>query len=103
MTSIIGNIVGCIERIVKGKMTKAEVDIALSDLATHKTEPLQWRTSVVDLLKLLDLDSSIQSRETLAGELGFPGHFGGSASDNTTLHRMIMEHIASRDTRIPKA
>lgn len=103
MTSFIGNIITAIKNIVRGPMSKYEVDNALTSLSQHRPEQLAWRTSVVDLLKLLDLDTSIAARETLAGELGFPGHFTGSANDNTTLHRLIMEDVAKHYTKIPTA
>jgi len=101
MTSFIGNIITAIKNLVTGPMSRGEVDRALSSLAEHRTEQLQWRNSVVDLLKLLNLDSSISARETLAGELGFQGQFTGSTADNTTLHRLVMEDVAKHYTKIP--
>lgn len=101
MTSIIGKIVGAIERLIQGPMTAAEVQLRLNNLAATKTERLAWQTSVVDLLKLLDLDSSMNARRMLADELAFEGHFNGSAEDNAVLHEMVMEDIARRYTKIP--
>ncbi len=54
---------------------------------------LQWRDSVVDLLKLMGQDSSLHARATLAHELGYHGVFTGTADQNTWLHRQLMDHL----------
>lgn len=101
MTSIIGKVIGAIERLIQGPMTSTEVQTSLNKLAATKTERLAWQTSVVDLLKLLDLDSSLNARRMLADELAFEGDFSGSAKDNEALHELVMEDIARRYTKIP--
>ncbi len=62
---------------------------------------LNWRTSIVDLLKLLSLDSSLQSRTALAHELGFTGNTSDSASMNIWLHQEVMSRVAANGGKVP--
>lgn len=62
---------------------------------------LNWKTSIVDLLKLLDLDSSLQSRKELAAELDYAGDAGDSAAMNIWLHRQVMNKLAANGGRVP--
>jgi hypothetical protein len=62
---------------------------------------LNWRTSIVDLMKLLDLDSSLSNRSELAGELGYTGAKDGSAEMNIWLHREVMRQLAANGGRVP--
>ncbi len=101
--NIIGKIVARITHLIKGPMTHEEVTHALTMAEARKSERLAWQTSVVDLLKLLDLDSSLNARKQLADELAFEGTFTGSAEDNGALHELVMDDIAKRYTKIPKA
>ncbi|WP_158671368.1 DUF3597 domain-containing protein, partial [Bradyrhizobium guangdongense] len=55
--------------------------------AAHKGEKLEWRTSIVDLMKALDIDSSLAARKDLAKELGYSGDMNDSASMNVWLHK----------------
>lgn len=64
-------------------------------------DTLNWRTSIVDLLKLLDLDSSFQSRTALAHELGFTGNTADSATMNNWLHQQVMSRIAANGGKLP--
>ena len=62
---------------------------------------LNWKTSIVDLLKLLDLDSSLQSRKELAAELHYTGDTGDSAAMNIWLHRQVMNKLAANGGKVP--
>ncbi len=74
---------------------------ALDDLASKRTERLDWRNSIVDLLKLLNMDSSIGARQKLAHELG-RDHFIGSADDNIWLHGEVMKAIGLHTIPLPR-
>jgi hypothetical protein len=67
----------------------------LTARAAKKTEPLDWRRSVVDLLKVLDEDSSLQARKSLAIELGYDGDPVESDKMNVWLHAAVMKHVES--------
>lgn len=62
---------------------------------------LDWRKSIVDLMKLLDLDSSLGARKALADELGFKGDKGDSASMNIWLHKQVMTKLAANGGIVP--
>jgi hypothetical protein len=62
---------------------------------------LNWKSSIVDLLKLLDLDSSLQSRKELAAELHYTGDTSDSASMNIWLHRQVMNKLAANGGKVP--
>ncbi|WP_267378697.1 DUF3597 domain-containing protein [Sphingomonas sp. GC_Shp_6] len=71
-----------------------DADAALAKIAHAKGDPdLNWQTSIVDLMKLLGLDSSLANREQLATELGYTGEKDGSAEMNTWLHEAVMNRI----------
>jgi hypothetical protein len=70
--------------------------------ASHTAEKLNWRTSVVDLLKLLGIDSSLEHRKELATELGCPADkMGDSAQMNTWLHKAVLQKVASSGGTVP--
>lgn len=81
----------------------AQVDVAaiLNDLAAKNPQKLNWRTSIVDLMKLLDLDSSLTARKTLAQELGYKGDMGDSATMNIWLHKQVMIKLAENGGKVP--
>ncbi|HST36610.1 MAG TPA: DUF3597 domain-containing protein [Allosphingosinicella sp.] len=62
---------------------------------------LNWKSSIVDLMKLLDLDSSLDNRKALATELGYTGALDGSAEMNIWLHRKVMEQLAANGATVP--
>jgi len=72
-----------------------DVDAVLARLAAEKGQPSNYKTSIVDLMKLLDLDSSLDNRKSLAGELGYTGALDGSAEMNMWLHRHTMRQLAA--------
>lgn len=75
----------------------------LEKLAAANAQKLNWRTSIVDLLKLLDIDSSLAARKELATELGCPANLmGDSAQMNTWLHKTVLARIAANGGNVPK-
>jgi hypothetical protein len=81
----------------------AEVDVAqmLDGMARQAGQPLNWKTSIVDLMKLLGLDSSLASRKELAQELHYTGDMNDSATMNTWLHRQVMNKVAANGGKVP--
>jgi 3-oxoacyl-ACP reductase-like protein len=82
----------------------AQVDVAavLTDLAAKNPEKLDWRRSIVDLMKLLDLDSSLAARKELAQELHYSGNMSDSASMNVWLHKQVMVKLAENGGKVPE-
>ena len=83
----------------------AIVDVVaqLEKLAAANPQKLNWRTSIVDLLKLLDIDSSFAARKDLATELGCPADLmGDSAKMNVWLHKTVLAKIAENGGNVPK-
>ena len=79
-----------------------DVEAVLTQIAHRKSDPrLNWRTSIVDLMKLLDLDPSLKNREELATELGYTGAKDGSAEMNIWLHKRVMEELAKSGGTVP--
>ncbi|MBR0962186.1 DUF3597 domain-containing protein [Bradyrhizobium japonicum] len=82
----------------------AAVDVASivdKAAAAHKGEKLEWRTSIVDLMKALDIDSSLAARKDLAKELGYSGDMNDSASMNVWLHKQVMSKLAANGGKLP--
>jgi hypothetical protein len=79
------------------------VDVApiLDKAVAAKGEKLEWRTSIVDLMKALDIDSSLSARKELAHELGFTGDTNDSASMNIWLHKQVMSKLAANGGKLP--
>lgn len=83
-------------------LDQIDVTALLDERASSHPERLNWRTSIVDLLKLLELDSSLGSRRALAAELGFDNaQTGDTAELNLWLHREVMRRLAEHGGRIP--
>ncbi|MDC7806756.1 DUF3597 domain-containing protein [Luteimonas sp BLCC-B24] len=80
-----------------------DVEAVLTGLAADKGGPSDWRHSIVDLLKLLDLDSSLDARKELAAELGVNAGAHGSAEQNIALHKAVMRKLAENGGRVPDA
>ena len=79
-----------------------DLEAAMNAKLQAKGNPeLNWKTSIVDLMKLLDLDSSLDNRKALATELGYTGALDGSAEMNIWLHRRVMEELAKNGARVP--
>jgi hypothetical protein len=85
------------------EMPMVDVVSKLEGLAAKNAQKLNWRVSIVDLLKLLDLDSSQEARKQMAIELGCPADkMGDSAAMNTWLHRTVLQKIAENGGNIPR-
>ncbi|GGB17900.1 hypothetical protein GCM10011380_04300 [Sphingomonas metalli] len=82
--------------------TPVDVEAVLTGIAARKGNPdLNWRTSIVDLMKLLDLDSSLDNRKELATELGYTGAKDGSAEMNIWLHKAVMRELEKNGGTVP--
>ena len=81
-----------------------DVVAKLEGLAKKNPQKLDWKVSIVDLLKLLDIDSSLQARKDLAKELGCPADLmgGDSAKMNVWLHKTVLQKIAANGGNIPR-
>ena len=79
------------------------VDVAaiLDKAVAAKKEKLEWRTSIVDLMKLLDLDPSLENRKELATELGYQGDKNGSAEMNIWLQKQVMRALEQNGGKVP--
>jgi hypothetical protein len=80
---------------------QVDVEQILTDMQKQSGQQLNWRTSIVDLLKLLGLDSSLQARKELAAELHYSGDTNDSASMNIWLHRQVMNKLAANGGKVP--
>lgn len=79
-----------------------DVVAQLEQRAAANPQKLNWRTSIVDLLKLLDIDSSLTARKELATELGCPANLmSDSAQMNIWLHKKVLERIAANGGNVP--
>jgi Rieske Fe-S protein len=84
-------------------MTKAEVEAMIEKLADAQDEEYNWEESIVDLMKLLKLDSSLTARKQLAQELGYTGALNGSAEMNIWLHQQVMTKLAESGGKVPES
>ena len=82
-------------------MEQVDVEALLDGMASKNSQKLNWKTSIVDLMKLLDLDSSLSERKELAKELGYTGDTADSASMNIWLHRQVMNKLAANGGKVP--
>jgi hypothetical protein len=83
--------------------TPAGVDVGavLQDLASRSGQQLDYKRSIVDLMKLLGLDSSLAARQALAKELHYSGDTDDSANMNVWLHKQVMQKLAENGGRVP--
>src|SRR5262245_27581038 len=88
--------------VASGKpMALEEVDGMIKKIADGHKEKYNWNQSIVDLMKLLNLDSSLAARKQLAKELGYKGDLNGSAEMNTWLHKQVMTKLAESGGVVP--
>jgi hypothetical protein len=80
---------------------KVDVEAVLNDLASKAGQPLNWRTSIVDLMKLLHLDSSLSARKDLAKELNYTGDTEDSATMNVWLHKQVIKKLEENGGKVP--
>ncbi len=78
-----------------------DVEAVLLAMAAKNSQKLNWRVSIVDLMKLLNLDSSLANRKELAGELGYTGDTNDSATMNVWLHKEVMKQLAANGGKVP--
>jgi hypothetical protein len=80
---------------------KADVEAILAKLDDEQDEDYDWKSSIVDLMKLLKLDSGLGARKQLAKELGYTGALDGSAEMNVWLHKQVMTKLAETGGKVP--
>ena len=81
---------------------QVDVEQVLVQIAREKGNPdLNYKTSIVDLMKLLGMDSSLDNRKELATELGYQGEKDGSAEMNIWLHKEVMKQLAAHGGKVP--
>ena len=78
-----------------------DVEAVLTKMAADNGQKLNWRTSIVDLMKLVGMDSSLENRKELARELGYTGDQGDSAAMNIWLHKRVMRELAAHGGKVP--
>ena len=78
-----------------------DVEAVLAAMAAKASQKLDWRHSIVDLMKLLDLDSSLTARKELAKELSYTGNTDDSAAMNIWLHKQVMQKLADNGGKVP--
>jgi len=81
--------------------TTVDIEAVLNKKAAQKHEKLNWHSSIVDLMKLVDLDPSLENRKSLAKELGYSGDTQDSASMNVWLHKEVMQKLAASGGKVP--
>ncbi len=84
-------------------MTMEEVRAMIGEIADAQDEDYNWKESIVDLMKLLKLDSSLNARKQLAQELGYTGALNGSAEMNIWLHKQVMTKLAESGGVVPES
>jgi Domain of unknown function (DUF3597) len=79
-----------------------DVEAVLQEMASKSGQKLDYRRSIVDLMKLLDLDSSLTARKELAKELNYTGDTNDSATMNVWLHKQVMRKLAENGGKVPE-
>ena len=94
---------GTAEPATAGAPASATVDVTaiLDDLASKNPEKLDWRKSIVDLMKLVGMDSSLAARKELAKDLSYTGDTSDSATMNVWLHKVVIKKIAENGGKVP--
>ena len=82
-------------------ISDVDVEAILTAEAAKAGQALNWRSSIVDLMKLLGIDSSLANRKELAQELGYTGALDGSAEMNIWLHKAVMRELAANGGKVP--
>lgn len=82
-------------------ISEIDVETILTQLAAEFPHKLNWRTSIVDLMKLLGMESSLAERRELADELGFTGDKGDTATMNIWLHKQVLRKFAENGGKVP--
>jgi len=79
-----------------------DVEKVLNDMAGRNSQKLNWRTSIVDLMKLVGMDSSQSARQELARELHYTGDTNDSAAMNIWLHKQVMKKLSENGGKVPQ-
>lgn len=79
-----------------------DVEKSLDEMAKKSSQELDWRHSIVDLMKLVGIDSSLSERRELADELGYDGDKGDTATMNIWLHKQVMKKLEENGGRVPR-
>jgi uncharacterized protein DUF3597 len=82
-------------------MSQADVEALLTQIASNYSHPVNWRTSIVDLMAILGIDNSLAQRKALAKELGYTGDTNDSATMNVWLHKQVMQKLAENGGYVP--
>ncbi|GBQ82859.1 DUF3597 domain-containing protein [Asaia krungthepensis] len=93
---------GAAPNVPSAPSAPVDVDAVLTHMAAEKGQTLNWRTSIVDLLKLLDMDSSLEARKHLAQELHYTESTEDSAAMNVWLIRQVMQKLAENGGKVPE-
>ena len=102
VTGVVGKATQVAQQLKATPMEMVDVVAKLEGLAKSNPEKLNWKTSIVDLLKLLDIDSSLTSRKELATELGCPAaKMADSAEMNMWLHKAVLRKITENGGNVP--
>ena len=80
---------------------QVDVDAVLTKLASENDQKLDWKHSIVDLMKLVGMDSSLAERKELAQELKYTGDMNDSAAMNIWLHKQVMKKLAENGGKVP--
>lgn len=82
-------------------LSEVDVEAVLTKLAAASSQKLNWRTSIVDLMKLVGMESSLAERRQLASELGYSGDTNDTATMNIWLHKQVMTKLAENGGKVP--
>jgi hypothetical protein len=95
---------GTVSTRSSGVAPASAVDVAavLNSLAANNPEKLDWKRSIVDLMKLVGMDSSLAARKELATELGYTGDQSDSATMNIWLHKQVLKKLAENGGKVPQ-
>jgi hypothetical protein len=85
-----------------GGKQNVDVGAVLDELASKNSQKLDWKHSIVDMMKLLDMDSSLSARKELASELHYSGDTNDSAAMNIWLHKQVMQKLAENGGKVPE-
>jgi len=82
-------------------MERVDIEKVLDGMAANNSQKLNWRTSIVDLMKLVGMDSTLQERKDLADELGYSGDKNDSAKMNMWLHKEVLKRMEQNGGKVP--
>jgi hypothetical protein len=82
-------------------LSEVDVEAVLNGLAAKSSQKLNWRTSIVDLMKLVGMESSLAERKELAAELGYTGSTSDTATMNIWLHKQVLKKLAENGGKVP--